>query len=210
MASSHIYTQYYSKANSKLDIYITTLLETTHPIITITVSNSNSNTMLSLHEHLRSESQRWAAQQRQQFQNYPAPPSESYEDSIDSRSDSDSASIFSTRSRRSSVSSVVSDEDLAPAVAFDQPRDLNGAPITMYTSLEQAVTQSTQRAEALGPPRRVVTPGKLYENEEDDDEIVEVGEDTHETLGSAVTLHREGGFNASLAHTVASRGIAVG
>ncbi|KAI0386605.1 hypothetical protein F5Y04DRAFT_67096 [Hypomontagnella monticulosa] len=164
--------------------------------------------MLSLHEHLRSESERWAAQQRQQYHNYPAPPSESYDDSIDSQSDS--ASIFSTRSRRSSVSSVVSDEDLAPAVAFDQPRDLNGAPIAMYASLEQAVTQSTQRAEALGPPRRLVTPGKLYENEEDDDEIVEISEEVHNNIGHVATGHHEGGLDTGLAYTVASRGIAAG
>ncbi|KAI0838604.1 hypothetical protein F5Y06DRAFT_38980 [Hypoxylon sp. FL0890] len=127
-----------------------------------------------LSAYLQSESRRWAALHQQ---SYPAPaaPSQSDTSSRSDYEDSDCESIFSrssSRSRRSSISSVAS-EDAAPPVAFDQPRDFNGAPITMYTSLDQAVTQSTQRVEAEGP-RRLVTPGKLYENEEDDDEIIEV------------------------------------
>ncbi|OTA96388.1 hypothetical protein M434DRAFT_392825 [Hypoxylon sp. CO27-5] len=127
-----------------------------------------------LSTYLQNESRRWAAQHRQ---SYPASAHPSQNDSSSYDEDSDCASIFSktsSRSRRSSVSSVAS-EDAAPPVAFDQPRDFNGAPITMYASLDQAVTQSTQRVEAEGP-RRLVTPGKLYENEEDDDEIMEEDE----------------------------------
>ncbi|KAI0851274.1 hypothetical protein F5Y00DRAFT_230813 [Daldinia vernicosa] len=152
--------------------------------------------MLSL--HLQRESQRWAAQR----QSYPASPSSldsssSYEDE-----DSDCESVFSTsssRSRWSSVSSEAPDDEPAPA-AFEQPRDFNGAPITMYTSLEQAVTQSTQTAEAQGP-RRLVTPGKLYENEDDDDEIVEWAE---EKDGSVTTEHAEieSGFSRIAAGSV--------
>ncbi|KAI6092298.1 hypothetical protein F4821DRAFT_160346 [Hypoxylon rubiginosum] len=127
--------------------------------------------MLSL--YLEAESRRWAAQQ----QSYPASPMWEDEDSLSDSEDtcSDTESIFSrgniSRSRRSSISSVASDEaEVAPA--FEQPRDASGAPIAIYTSLDQAVAQSNQRIEAEGP-RRLVTPGKLYENEEDDDEIVE-------------------------------------
>lgn len=147
--------------------------------------------MLSL--HLQRESQRWAAQR----QSYPAPPSL---DSSSSYEDSDCESIFSrssSRSRRSSVSSEVPDDEPAPA-AFEQPRDSNGAPITIYTSLEQAVAQSTQMAEAQGL-RRLVTPGKLYENEEDDDEIIEWAE---EKDGSVATEHAESGFSRVAAGSV--------
>ncbi|KAI1662628.1 hypothetical protein F4813DRAFT_384212 [Daldinia decipiens] len=126
--------------------------------------------MLSL--HLQRESQRWAAQR----QSYPAPLSF---DGSSSYEDSDCESVFSSsssnRSGWSSVSSEAPDDEPPPA-AFEQPRDSNGAPITIYTSLEQAVAQSTQIAEAQGP-RRLVTPGKLYENEEDDDEIIEWAEE---------------------------------
>ncbi|KAI2625854.1 hypothetical protein GGR54DRAFT_593252 [Hypoxylon sp. NC1633] len=144
------------------------------------------STMLSL--YLESESRRWAAQQRH---SYPA-PSSSPSDSHSSFSDyeeSDNESIFSRGggSRRSSVSSVASDEEDAP-VAFVQPRDFNGAPITMYTSLEQAVAQSTRLVEEQGP-RRLVTPGKLYENEEDDDEIVEMDEKQDDSV--TTTHHHE-------------------
>ncbi|KAI1140425.1 hypothetical protein F5Y05DRAFT_317506 [Hypoxylon sp. FL0543] len=126
-----------------------------------------------LSTYLQSERRRWPAQYQQ---SYPAPAPPSQNDDTSSVSDyenSDCESIFSqgSRSRRSSISSVAS-EDAAPPAAFDQPRDFNGAPITMYTSLDQAVAQSMQRVEAEGP-RRLVTPGKLYENEEDDDEIIE-------------------------------------
>ncbi|KAI8963708.1 hypothetical protein F5Y11DRAFT_346159 [Daldinia sp. FL1419] len=133
--------------------------------------------MLSL--HLKRESQRWAAQR----QNYPAPPSI---DDSSSYEDSDNESIFSrssSTSRRSSISSVVSDDEPAP-LTFEQPRDNNGAPITIYTSLEQAVAQSTQIAEAQGP-RRLVTPGKLYENEDDDDEIIEWTEEEKASVAAA-------------------------
>ncbi|KAI2640253.1 hypothetical protein GGS21DRAFT_407749 [Xylaria nigripes] len=94
-------------------------------------------------------------------------------------------------SRRSSTSSFATEFEPEPAQAFIAPRDFNGAPITVYASFEAAVAQSTQvleqaQVEGQGEsesliqetgergqqPRRLVTPGKLYENEEDDDEIV--------------------------------------
>ncbi|KAI1402034.1 hypothetical protein F4819DRAFT_299540 [Hypoxylon fuscum] len=142
--------------------------------------------------YLQSESKRWAAQN----QNYPASPSLDDTSSLSEYEESDSESIFSgsSRSRRSSVSSVASDEEAAPA-AFEVPRDSHGAPITMYASLDQAVAQSTQRVEAEGP-RRLVTPGKLYENEEEDDEIVEADENAGAV---STTGHHQGGLFAAVA-----------
>ncbi|KAI0005628.1 hypothetical protein F4779DRAFT_620996 [Xylariaceae sp. FL0662B] len=131
--------------------------------------------MLSL--YLRAESQRWAAQQRrsQHHHSYPASPSVS---SSSSSLADDNNSVFSAstgRSRRSSISSVASEDLMAPAQPA-QPLDYSGAPIPVYASLDQAVQRGAQAVEAHGTPRRLVTPGKLYENEEDDDEIVEVGD----------------------------------
>ncbi|KAI0896780.1 hypothetical protein F4806DRAFT_496083 [Annulohypoxylon nitens] len=159
-----------------------------------------------LSTYLQSESRRWAAQQRQ---SYPASASSSSHSSYNDNSDTESVfSLASSRSRRSSISSVAT-EDLAPAVPFDQPRDVNGAPITMYASLDQAVAQSNLALEAAGP-RRLVTPGKLYENEEDDDEIVE------EDVAAAVTVHKNeslssqhhysGGLSRTFGSSVASAG----
>ncbi|OTB16599.1 hypothetical protein K445DRAFT_316874 [Daldinia sp. EC12] len=153
--------------------------------------------MLSL--HLQRESERWAAQR----QSYPAqPPSSSASSSYQ---DSDCESIFSTTSNNSSLSSEPPDDEPAPP-AFEQPRDFNGAPITIYTSLEQAVAQSTQTIEAQGPPRRLVTPGKLYENEEDDDEIVEGDEEEWRPednknggSGSVASQHAESGLSRTVA-----------
>ncbi|XXH03571.1 hypothetical protein Hte_009976 [Hypoxylon texense] len=168
--------------------------------------------MLSL--YLESESRRWAAQRQQ---SYPAPPS--FEDDASSLSeceDSDTESIFSrgngntSRSRRSSISSVASDEEgegAAPA-AFEQPRDSDGSLITIYTSLDQAVTQSTQRIEAEGAPRRLVTPGKLYENEEDDDEIVEAdgGEEQLQPSVVAAAAHAWNGYTTTTTPSVLAVG----
>lgn len=53
-------------------------------------------------------------------------------------------------------------------------------------------------AEAQGL-RRLVTPGKLYENEEDDDEIIEWAE---EKDGSVATEHAESGFSRVAAGSV--------
>lgn len=156
--------------------------------------------MLSI--YLQNESQRWAAQHRQ---SYPASAHPSQNDSS-SYEDSDCESIFSrgnSRSRRSSISSVAS-EDAAPPLAFDQPRDFNGAPITMYTSLDQAVTQSTQRVEAEGP-RRLVTPGKLYENEEDDDEIIEEDE-TVQKVDHIASQHPGSAFSRLVSPGVVTTG----
>jgi hypothetical protein len=148
--------------------------------------------MLSLQQHLEAESARWAASRRTQ----------TYSASITSSSSSSSSSVFSSSplqlhskynthrlSRRSSTSSFATEFEPEPAgqQPFVVPRDFNGAPITVYASLEAAVAQSTRRLLLEGAgvgvgeeqqqqqqqqPRRLVTPGKLYENEEDDDEIV--------------------------------------
>ncbi|KAI0389602.1 hypothetical protein F5Y17DRAFT_113823 [Xylariaceae sp. FL0594] len=101
-------------------------------------------------------------------------------------------------SRRSSTSSFATEIEAQEergegegGFLFVVPRDVNGEPITVYASLEAAVAQSLERvaySSSVGPgqdggggvvgeqqeeqPRRLVTPGKLYENEEDDDEIV--------------------------------------
>ncbi|KAI1211773.1 uncharacterized protein F4807DRAFT_458670 [Annulohypoxylon truncatum] len=165
-----------------------------------------------LSTYLRSESRRWAAQHHQR-QSYPASASPSQDESSSYEEDSDSESVFSRtsshRSRRSSVSSIASEDDEVAPVAFDQPRDLNGAPITMYASLDQAVAQSTQVLEAEGP-RRLVTPGKLYENEEDDDEIVEE-EDEHVTAQKNDDgIRAQHYYSSGLARTVASSVAAAG
>ncbi|KAI1389806.1 uncharacterized protein F4822DRAFT_214425 [Hypoxylon trugodes] len=163
--------------------------------------------MLSI--YLQNESQRWAAQ----HQTYPASASASasaFPSSNDSSAlsdydeESDCESIFSrtsNRSRRSSVSSILSDEEEAAPVPFDQPRDFNGAPITMFASLDQAVAQSTQRVETQGAPRRLVTPGKLYENEEEDDEIMEMEAEDQQMDYHTTTTTRsvEGGFHRIVA-----------
>lgn len=63
--------------------------------------------------------------------------------------------------------------------------------ITIYASLEDAVAQSNatlalqRNAEQQAGDivvRRLNTPGKLYENEEDDDEIVEFEDEQEATL----------------------------
>ncbi|KAI2473240.1 hypothetical protein F4781DRAFT_427653 [Annulohypoxylon bovei var. microspora] len=162
-----------------------------------------------LSTYLQSESRRWAAEHHHQ-QSYPASTSPSQNES--SYEDSDCESIFSrtsSASRRSSISSIAS-EDEAALVAFDQPRDVDGAPITMYASLDQAVAQSTQTLEAEGP-RRLVTPGKLYENEDDDDEIVEEEDAMMMTMmtqrdDSATTQHHLGGLTRAFASSVAAAG----
>ncbi|KAI1092668.1 hypothetical protein F5B19DRAFT_492306 [Rostrohypoxylon terebratum] len=160
-----------------------------------------------LSTYLQSESRRWAAQHHQQ--SYPASVSSSSHSSYVDNSDNESVfSLTSSRSRRSSISSIAT-EDLAPAIPFDQPRDSNGAPITMYASLDQAVAQSNLALEAAGP-RRLVTPGKLYENEEDDDEIVE--EDVaaittvHKNESVMTQHHSSGGLSRTFGSSVASAG----
>ncbi|KAI1107101.1 hypothetical protein F4804DRAFT_241189 [Jackrogersella minutella] len=162
-----------------------------------------------LSAYLQSESRRWAARHHQE--SYPASTSQNNTSSLsDCEDSSDCESVFSrtsssSRSRRSSVSSVAS-EDQEPPAALDQPRDFNGAPITMYASLDQAVAQTTQTLEAEGP-RRLVTPGKLYENEEDDDEIME--DDVvvvAEKYSDITSQHHQGGFSHTVASNVAAAG----
>ncbi|KAI0885626.1 uncharacterized protein GGS22DRAFT_161431 [Annulohypoxylon maeteangense] len=160
-----------------------------------------------LSTYLQNESRRWAAQHHRQSYPASASPSQNESSNLSSYEDSDCDSVFSrtsSRSRRSSVSSIASEDEEAP-VAFDQPRDLNGAPITMYASLDQAVAQSTQMLEAEGP-RRLVTPGKLYENEEDDDEIIEDDMMMHKNSGNISTQHYSGGLTHTSSSSMAAAG----
>ncbi|KAI1269999.1 hypothetical protein F5Y18DRAFT_1046 [Xylariaceae sp. FL1019] len=196
-----------------------------HPNPTTQTSTSMASTtssqMASLHSHIEAESRRWAQIQSQR---------QSQRRRSSSKSSSSSASSFCPDSifshqnynraagyltRRCSNSSLATEFEPTPFVI---PRDINGAPITIYASLEAAALQSARRAEVarlrevqsgvlqatpsgrgtnswvgsvwglsetwgagLGvgmtgegerEPRRLVTPGKLYENEESDDEIV--------------------------------------
>ncbi|KAH8159504.1 hypothetical protein CIB48_g8745 [Xylaria polymorpha] len=155
--------------------------------------------MLTLQEHIAAESARWAASRGKDISHD--------EGSIASSSTTTSTvdSLFSSSrlhskynthrlSRRSSTSSFATEFEPEPAQQpFVVPRDFNGAPITVYASLEAAVAAQmlANQGQAQGQgqdqgggggevregeggeqPRRLVTPGKLYENEEDDDEIV--------------------------------------
>ncbi|KAI0595905.1 hypothetical protein F4775DRAFT_594874 [Biscogniauxia sp. FL1348] len=139
--------------------------------------------MLSL--HIQAESLRWASSQNRSH--YPSSCCSS--SSSSSSTLDDSASLFSQSplSRRSSMSSLFSDAEadahLPPQLAapplWQQQRE---AAVTTYTSLDAAVAQSTAAVEALAP-RRLVTPGKLYENEEDDDEIISAEDES-----AAVTM----------------------
>ncbi|KAI1344789.1 hypothetical protein F5Y15DRAFT_5603 [Xylariaceae sp. FL0016] len=130
--------------------------------------------MSSLREHLRAEEVVWVAQHA--HKQATASPSVLSSSTADDDYQ-DATSIFSTgdESQNSSITSVAS-EDAVPPPAFNAPRDFDGSPIVVYASLEQAVASSLARTGAMGgEPRRLVTPGKLYENEEEDDEI-EYGE----------------------------------
>lgn len=205
LTSNFHYSHHLKSIRNQTYTYVPNLLTTGSPVII---------TMLSL--YLQSESQRWAAEHHQ---SYPASTSPDDSTTITGSSyyeDSDTESIFSRspRSRRSSISSIASEDAVAP-VAFEPPRDFNGAPITMYASLDQAVTQSTERAEAQ-TPRRLVTPGKLYENEEDDDEIIEMDEEDqkHENNMAAEHNHHyqqhHGSSGGGIAHATNATTAAVG
>ncbi|KAI1173146.1 hypothetical protein F4777DRAFT_465872 [Nemania sp. FL0916] len=152
-----------------------------------------SNTMISFQEHIAAESARWAASGREISDDERSTISSATADSIFS---SRLHSKYNTRtlSRRSSTSSFATEFEPEPAQQpFVVPRDFNGAPITVYASLEAAVAarlvesqgQGQSQAQVQGEdedagagggggeqPRRLVTPGKLYENEEADDEII--------------------------------------
>ncbi|KAI5927014.1 hypothetical protein F4810DRAFT_706972 [Camillea tinctor] len=138
--------------------------------------------MLSL--HIQAESLRWASSS----QNRSYYPSSCCSSSSSSSTLDDSASLFSHSplTRRSSVSSLFSDAEadahLPPQLATPPLWQQHEATVTTYTSLDAAVAQSTAAVEAL-TPRRLVTPGKLYENEEDDDEIIVEDESTAVTMG---------------------------
>ncbi|KAI1420414.1 hypothetical protein F5Y12DRAFT_131126 [Xylaria sp. FL1777] len=157
--------------------------------------------MLSLQEHIEIESARWRASKGEVSYDTKSIISSAATSTVDSVFSSQLHSKYKTRtlSRRSSTSSFATEIESEPAQQpFVVPRDFNGTPITVYASLEAAVAQSTQlyHSQAQGggnghsqgqgeggggggevgraeeQPRRLVTPGKLYENEEDDDEIV--------------------------------------
>ncbi|KAI1826008.1 hypothetical protein F4861DRAFT_498693 [Xylaria intraflava] len=143
--------------------------------------------MPSLQEHVASESAHWAASRRHILDDGRSSTTSSSADSIVSSAQLHSKYNTGHLSRRSSTSSFATEfePEPQPTQPFVTPRDFNGDPITVYASFEAAVMQRTQLfeqgqgeggveetgVEAL-QPRRVVTPGKLYENEEDDDEIV--------------------------------------
>ncbi|KAI0405985.1 hypothetical protein F4802DRAFT_127287 [Xylaria palmicola] len=157
--------------------------------------------MLSLREHIEAESARWASSRRGKQQPDADSDERSSTSSLTSAADSVFSSSrprccskYHTRalSRRSSTSSFATEFEPEPAAEqqpFAAPRDFDGSPITVYASLEAAAAQSSARVTAAATampvpvvesssgrdeeqPRRLVTPGKLYENEEDDDEIV--------------------------------------
>ncbi|RYP02753.1 hypothetical protein DL764_005627 [Monosporascus ibericus] len=130
-----------------------------------------------LAQHIQRESQRWEARHRTEP---PKTPSISISSRGSDATTADHDSLFSrsprSRSRRSSISSVDDgdgDDQLPrPPLPF-QPQQ---APIRIpvYGSLAEAAAQSTIRilGGGAGEVRRLVTPGKLYENEEEDDAIV--------------------------------------
>ncbi|KAI1306215.1 hypothetical protein F5Y03DRAFT_145587 [Xylaria venustula] len=155
--------------------------------------------MLSLQEHIEIESARWKASRGNVSYDMKSIASSAAISTVDSVFSAQLHSKYNTHtlSRRSSTSSFATEIEPEPAQQqpFVVPRDFNGAPITVYASLEAAVAQSTQLyqgqtqaqalvqadqpgvgvgggGEAREQPRRLVTPGKLYENEEDDDEII--------------------------------------
>lgn len=160
-----------------------------------TAATPASSTMLTLREHIAIESALWAASRKQMDYDEQSMASSTTTSTVDSIFSSQLHSKFKTHtlSRRSSTSSFATEFEPEPAHPFAIPRDFNGAPITVYASLEAAVAQSIQslanqdqvpgqgQGEGEGgggavaggeQPRRLVTPGKLYENEEDDDEII--------------------------------------
>ncbi|TRX97119.1 hypothetical protein FHL15_001913 [Xylaria flabelliformis] len=152
--------------------------------------------MLTLQEHIQAESTRWAASRGKEIsydeRSTASSTTASTADSIFSSTRLHSKYNTHTLSRRSSTSSFATEFEPEPQQQqpFVVPRDFNGAPITVYASLEAAVAaqssmlqnQGTGQGAGAGEggggevreeqPRRLVTPGKLYENEEDDDEIV--------------------------------------
>ncbi|KAI1126314.1 hypothetical protein F5Y10DRAFT_213746 [Nemania abortiva] len=166
-----------------------------------TIITTAPNAMLSLQEHIAAESARWAASRGDVCYDEKSIASSTTASTADSLFSSKLHSKYNTHrlSRRSSTSSFATEFEPEPAhQPFDIPRDFNGAPITVYASLEAAVaqrllesqnqTQSEGQGQVQGEgegggggdavggggeqPRRLVTPGKLYENEEDDDEII--------------------------------------
>lgn len=161
----------------------------------ITTATSTANGMLSLQEHIEIESARWKASRGEVSYDTKSIASSAATSTVDSIFSSRLHSKYKTHtlSRRSSTSSFATEIEPEPEYGqhpFVVPRDFNGAPITVYASLDAAVAQSTQllQSQAQGisqgagaggevgrgreQPRRLVTPGKLYENEEDDDEIL--------------------------------------
>ncbi|RYP78393.1 hypothetical protein DL771_000578 [Monosporascus sp. 5C6A] len=134
-----------------------------------------------LAQHIQRESQRWEARHRTEP---PCIPSISISSSDSGTTTADRESLFSSsprsRSRRSSISSVDDDNDELPRppLLFEPQQQQAPIQIPVYGSLAEAAAQSTLRilgdgaAGGAGEVRRLVTPGKLYENEEEDDAIV--------------------------------------
>jgi hypothetical protein len=157
---------------------------------TTTTNITTSSTMLSLQQHIEAESARWVALRGDASYSRSTISSSTTTSVADTIFSSLKQSRYNTHtlSRRSSTSSFATEFEPEPAAAqqpFVAPRDFNGAPITVYASLEAAVAarlggsgsgggggEAQEQGGRGEEPRRLVTPGKLYENEEDDDEIV--------------------------------------
>ncbi|KAI1439276.1 hypothetical protein GGR50DRAFT_14068 [Xylaria sp. CBS 124048] len=139
--------------------------------------------MLSLHEHIANETARWEVSRGQMPDEQCSITTTSTVESIRSSS-AQFYGRYNTRhlSRRSSTSSFATEFEPEPAQPFATPQDFNGNPIPVYASFEAAVEHRTRLFEqwlahgegwaAQQQPRRLVTPGKLYENEDEDDAIV--------------------------------------
>ncbi|RYP75680.1 hypothetical protein DL769_003768 [Monosporascus sp. CRB-8-3] len=132
-----------------------------------------------LAQHIQQESQRWEA--RHQTERTYMPSSGASSSGSDTTT-ADRDSLFSSsssprsRSRRSSISSVDDGDDQLPRPPLPmQLQQQAPIQIPVYGSLAEAAAQSTLRilgGGGAGEVRRLVTPGKLYENEEEDDAIV--------------------------------------
>ncbi|KAK7754844.1 hypothetical protein SLS62_003158 [Diatrype stigma] len=122
--------------------------------------------------HIQQETQRWESLARQRRQRQQQQHGESALDDDESRSctseSNGSASDLASMVSTALTSIEAEDPDVLPQPPL--PQNTDGTPIPVYGSLGEAAQQSTA---GVLEPRRLVTPGKLYENEEDDDEIFE-------------------------------------
>ncbi|TGJ82109.1 hypothetical protein E0Z10_g6665 [Xylaria hypoxylon] len=134
--------------------------------------------MVSLQEHMEIESARWAVSRRDVSYDAQSITSSVATSTVDSIFDSRLHSKYQTHtlSRRSSTSSFATEFEPEPA------QQAFVAAVAQSTQLFQNhAAQGDAQGEGGGgevvgeggeQPRRLVTPGKLYENEEDDDEII--------------------------------------